>query len=165
MKLASLVLLALSLSVAFAALPVAAAAAKPLTRQQQKMTNCNAEAKARGLSGAAYTDFRNTCLKGGSATAKPMTQQEKMKVCNERATGKTGDERKTFMSNCLKGGSVVAAPATAMPPPVAASAPSKAMTQQEKMKACDADASSKKLSGDARKSYMSTCLQGSGASH
>jgi hypothetical protein len=95
-----------------------------------------------------------------------MTQQEKMKVCNERATGKTGDERKAFMSNCLKGGSTVAAPATAMPPaPVATSAPSKAMTQQEKMKACNADAGAKQLTGDARKTFMSTCLQGSGASH
>lgn len=31
-------------------------------------------------------------------------------------------------------------------------------TQQSKMKTCNADATSQKLTGDARKSYMKTCL-------
>jgi hypothetical protein len=31
-----------------------------------------------------------------------MTQQEKMKVCNQKAGDKKGDERKAFMSECLK---------------------------------------------------------------
>jgi hypothetical protein len=31
------------------------------------------------------------------------------------------------------------------------------------MKTCNADATSKSLKGDARKSYMSTCLKGDGA--
>lgn len=44
------------------------------------------------------------------------------------------------MSNCLKAG-----------------AP---MTQQEKMKKCNADASAKALKGDERKSFMSECLKG-----
>jgi hypothetical protein len=34
--------------------------------------------------------------------AAPLTQQEKMKVCNKDAAGKKGDERKAFMSECLK---------------------------------------------------------------
>jgi hypothetical protein len=34
------------------------------------------------------------------------------------------------------------------------------MTQQEKMTACNADAGAKHLTGDARKTFMSTCLKG-----
>ena len=85
------------------------------------------------------------------APAKTLTpQQQKMKDCNAQATGKTGDERKAFMSTCLKGGTA----------PAMAAAPAKPMTQQEKMKACNADAGTKHLTGDARKTYMSTCLKG-----
>jgi hypothetical protein len=32
--------------------------------------------------------------------------------------------------------------------------------QQERMKACNAEAGEKKLSGDERKAFMSTCLKG-----
>ena len=60
-------------------------------------------------------------------------QQERMKACNSEAGDKTGDERKAFMSQCLKGGA-------AMP-----------MTQQEKVRKCNADASAKALKGDERK--------------
>jgi hypothetical protein len=57
-----------------------------------------------------------------------------------------GDERKAFMSNCLK-----AEPAAT---------DVKAMTpQQEKMKACNADAATKVLKGDERKAFMSDCLK------
>jgi hypothetical protein len=69
-------------------------------------------------------------------------QQERMKACNSQAGDKKGDERKAFMSQCLKGGAV-------MP-----------MTQQEKMKKCNADASAKALKGDERKGFMSECLKG-----
>jgi len=44
------------------------------------------------------------------------------------------------MSNCLK--------SEGMP-----------MTQQEKMKKCNADASAKSLKGDDRKAFMSECLK------
>jgi hypothetical protein len=37
--------------------------------------------------------------------------------------------------------------------------PASAMTQQEKMSACNNAAAAKHLSGDARKSYMSDCLK------
>ena len=46
------------------------------------------------------------------------------------------------MSTCLKG------EGEAMP-----------MTQQEKMKKCNADASAKALKGDERKAFMSECLK------
>jgi hypothetical protein len=62
-----------------------------------------------------------------------------MKACNSQAGDKKGDERKAFMSQCLKGGA-------AMP-----------MTQQEKVKKCNTDASAKSLKGDERKSFMSEC--------
>ena len=95
-------------------------------------------------SGAAFAQ-------DASKSGKSLTpQQERMVQCNKDATGKTGDERKTFMSACLKGETVAAAP-------------SAKMTQQEKMKACNADPKAKSLKGDARKSYMSTCLKGDGA--
>ena len=38
-----------------------------------------------------------------------------------------------------------------------------ATTQQDKMKTCNSEASTKQLSGDARKQFMSSCLSGGGA--
>ncbi len=106
--------------------------------------------------------FAGSAFAAGTAPAKSLTpQQQKMKDCNAQATGKKGDERKAFMSMCLKGGSTAAAAAPAAAAPAAA--PVKPMTQQEKMKVCNADAGAKHLAGDARKSYMSTCLKGDGA--
>jgi hypothetical protein len=69
-------------------------------------------------------------------------QQEKMKACNTQAGDKKGDERKAFMSECLKAG-----------------APAAPMSQQDKMKKCNADASAKSLKGDERKTFMSECLK------
>ena len=73
----------------------------------------------------------------------PNAQQQRMKDCNTKATAtdKKGDERKTFMSACLSG----------------KDEPAAKMTQQEKMKACNAKATDKK--GDERKAFMSNCLK------
>ena len=65
-----------------------------------------------------------------------------MKACNAQAGDKKGDERKAFMSSCLKGKGETAP-----------------MTQQEKMKTCNADASAKALKGDDRRAFMSECLK------
>ncbi len=46
------------------------------------------------------------------------------------------------MSECLKAGT-----------------PAAPMTQQDKMKKCNADASAKALKGDERTAFMSTCLK------
>ncbi|MDP1606840.1 MAG: PsiF family protein [Rhodocyclaceae bacterium] len=73
-------------------------------------------------------------------------QQQRMADCNKEATGKKGDERKTFMKACLGG-----KPAAAQDGRTA---------QQEKKKACNADAGKKDLKGDARKAFMSDCLKG-----
>ena len=116
-----------------------------------------------------------------SKTGKPLTaQQEKMKACNADATTQSlkGPERKTFMSTCLKGPSaaatpasaaaakpaVAAAPAVAAVPAAAASKPVSAKAaQQEKMKTCNANATSEALKGAARKAFMKTCLSGDAA--
>jgi len=101
--------------------PAAAADEKkePSTPQAQRMTDCNAQAKDRHLSGDERRHFMSDCLKAHPAGANdakhgdkkaaqadaPHTPQgEKMKACNQEASGKNlhGDERKQFMSQCLK---------------------------------------------------------------
>ena len=74
-------------------------------------------------------------------------QQNKMKACNEEATAKglaegKGDERQAFMKDCLSAKPVK----------------SGKTAQQEKMTACSREAGDKKLNGDERKKFMSTCL-------
>jgi hypothetical protein len=57
----------LFLSLALLSLPVLSAdepaEEKKLTAQQQKMKKCNADAKAKGLKGDEYKQFRNDCLR------------------------------------------------------------------------------------------------------
>ena len=73
--------------------------------------------------------------KGASA---PMgKQQSKMAECNASAADKKGDDRKAFMKTCLS---------------------AKKVTQQEKMKACNADPKAKAAKGDERKAFMKSCL-------
>ncbi len=72
------------------------------------------------------------------AFAAENAQQERMKMCNEKAADKKGDERKKFMSECLS---------------------KQKMTQQEKMKSCNTKAADMK--GDERKKFMSECLKAS----
>lgn len=72
------------------------------------------------------------------AAEEPMgKQQSKMGECNKDAADRKGDERKAFMKECLS---------------------AKKATQQEKMKACNAEAKTKALKGDERKSFMKECL-------
>lgn len=88
--------------------------------------------------------------------AKPMTaQQQKMADCSHQSKGMKGDAHKTFMSNCLKGKSDMAA----MPAVTAPMASSGKMSQQDKMKTCNATAKTKALKGTERKAFMSTCLK------
>ena len=68
-------------------------------------------------------------------------QQDRMKMCNEKAGDKKGDERKSYMSSCLSGKE---------PEP-------KLTAQQQRMKDCNAKAGDKK--GDARQAFMSECLK------
>jgi hypothetical protein len=90
--------------------------------QAERMTRCNAEARDKKLAGDERRHFMSECLKGHTSSAEGMaqagkasprksvagesrgSQSEKMKACNQEATGKNlhGDERRQFMSDCLK---------------------------------------------------------------
>jgi len=81
-------------------------------------------------------------LIGSALVASAATpQQQRMADCSTRNKGKTGEDYKAAQKACLS------APAPA------------ATTPQERMKTCNADAASKKLAGDARKTFMSSCLK------
>lgn len=123
----------LSVSVAFAADPAPATPTKTLTPQQQKMSDCAQAAKGQNLKGPAYKAYMSDCLKKDSAAAAPTKP-----VASATATSATAPT-----------GTV-----DTIPP---------ATTQQEKMKACNADAKAKALKGDERKKFMSTCLSDSSA--
>ena len=69
--------------------------------------------------------------------AEPSAQNNKMTACNKEAGDKKGDERKAFMSTCLS---------------------AKKVTQQDKMKACNADPKAKQTKGEERKAFMKACL-------
>ncbi|HZW24363.1 MAG TPA: PsiF family protein [Gallionella sp.] len=90
-------------------------------------------------------------------------QQDKMKGCNKEAKdgGMKGDERKAFMKKCLsKDYTLKANGAAAATPAVPAEPAAAASTQQDRMKACNADAKGKGLKGEDRKTFMSSCLKG-----
>jgi hypothetical protein len=96
-------------------------------------------------------------------TGKPLTdQQQKMRDCSAQAKekGLKKDERKSYMKDCMgkgkaKGGGAARAEAAA---PADAAAEAK-RPQKGKMKACNAEAKAKGLSGDDRKAFMSDCLK------
>lgn len=102
------------------------------------------------------------------------TQQDKMRGCNKEAKADAlkGDERKAFMKKCLSKDYTLKSEATGAKPEVKPEAKSEAKTeakpateaapvkQQDKMKSCNADAKTKGLKGDERKSFMKTCLKG-----
>jgi hypothetical protein len=98
----------------------------------------------------------------GTAAAKPLSaQQQKMKDCNAEAKTKAlkGADRKAFMKTCLSKDGAAATPAAAPAAADAATAPAK-VSQKQKMKDCNAQATAKSLKGADRKSFMSTCLKG-----
>jgi hypothetical protein len=67
----------------------------------------------------------------------PNMQTNKMGACNKEAADKKGDERKAFMKTCLS---------------------AKKASQQDKMKACNADPKAKETKGAERKAFMKECL-------
>lgn len=97
---------------------------------------------------AAFASISLLAAAPGQATT---AQQELMKTCNATATGQSlkGDARQGFMSDCLSGKTSAK---------IGAKIEAKPMTPQERMKACNTQASGKK--GDERKTFMSSCLKG-----
>ena len=87
-------------------------------------------------------------------------QQQKMTGCNADATAKglKGADRKTFMKSCLSEKTAAATSGAA-----AAPAATTGNSQQQKMKTCNADATTKGLKGASRKAFMKDCLSGSAA--
>ncbi|MFO1436316.1 MAG: PsiF family protein [Gammaproteobacteria bacterium] len=72
------------------------------TEQTNKFGECSHTAKMKGLKGDEFKSFMKSCASAtGTSANKPLTQQDKMKVCNDKAKGMTGDSRKTFMKSCL----------------------------------------------------------------
>ena len=100
-------------------------------------TTALALACALALSTSAFAQDKAKTAAAPDTAKATNPQQERMKDCNAKATGKTGDDRKKFMSSCLSG-----------------DAPK--MTQQERMTACNKKAGGMK--GDERKTFMSSCL-------
>jgi hypothetical protein len=92
----------------------------------------------------------------GAETKQLTAQQERMKTCNSEASAKQlkGDARKTFMKECLSTKSSANAGTMKQKKTAANTA------QQEKMKACNQQASAKNLTGDARKTFLSSCMKG-----
>ena len=101
------------------------------------MTRCSALLLAARARAVRPPPSRRTRPRRPRSPRRPNAQQERMKICNEKATGKTGDDRKKFMSACLSG-------------------EEPKMSQQDKMKHCNAKAGPMK--GDERKQFMSSCL-------
>lgn len=119
------------------ALPLAASAAPTATRtpQQQRMADCSA--KNKGMKGDAYKQAQRSCLSTHTAPA-------------------------TAATPALAAHPAMATPsptaAKPMPMPAARTATA-AVTPQQRMAGCNADAASKHLAGDTRKTFMSNCLR------
>ena len=120
---------------------------------------------AASVGSAAFAADKAPAAGDQAATKELPPRQQRMKDCNAQAGDKNGDERKAFMSTCLKStdASATTAATTATTgavagPPSAPKRPQQA--QREKMKTCNADANTKHLKGDDRKTFMSTCLKG-----
>lgn len=97
-------------------------------------------------------------------TGKPLTdQQQKMRDCSAeaKAKGLKKDDRKAYMKECLGRGKAGGARAKAAAGDASAGAePEGKSLQKGKMKACNAEAKTKGLSGDERKAFMGECLKG-----
>jgi hypothetical protein len=118
-------------------------AKKPLTAQQQKMKDCNAEAKTKALKGADRKAFMKTCLSGSNAAP----------AADAAAPAATA-------APAAAAPAATAAPAAAAPAADATAAAAPKVSQKQKMKDCNAQATAKTLKGADRKAFMSTCLKG-----
>jgi hypothetical protein len=74
-------------------------AAKSTNSQQDKMKACND--KAGDKKGDDRKAFMKTCL--SAKPPAPMTQGEKMSMCNKKTAGMAKEERSKAQSECMKG--------------------------------------------------------------
>ena len=88
----------------FAADTKAADTTKTTNAQQDKMKACNDQAGDK--KGDERKAFMKTCLSNKPMdAAKPMTQSEKMSMCNKKTAGMAKEERSKAQSECMKGAS------------------------------------------------------------
>jgi hypothetical protein len=94
----------------------------------------------------------------GTASPAQLAQQERMRSCNaEAGTRKlNGEPRRSFMRECLAAPHPAGDAATPTPPATNA-AP---QTQQDRMRSCNAQATSRELAGQPRRDFMRGCLSG-----
>jgi len=105
---------------------------KPKTLQQQKFADCAHQSK--GMKGNVHRKFMSDCLSG-------KTHEMKADAVAEGSTAKEAESKANETKNKT----------------------TSAMTaQREKIKACNAEAKSKNLTGEERKTFMSECLKGDG---
>lgn len=83
-------------------------------------------------------------LPSAAGAGSPTPQQQRMAECSAKNKGLKGEAYKDAQRTCL-GGHPASATAAATP--------------QQRMTRCNADASARHLSGDARKTFMSDCLR------
>ena len=82
-------------------------------------------------------------------------QQQRMADCNKQAGDKKGPDRRDFMRQCMRGDK--AAPPEVKPDAKPADAPK--MSQQDRMRDCNKQASEKGVKGPDRRAFMSDCLK------
>ena len=104
------------------------------------MTRFSALLLAGGLA-LSVPAFAQDKAKAPADAKAPNAQQERMKMCNEKATGLKGDDRKDYMSACLSGKEDT----------------KKLTASQQRMVDCNGKASG--MTGDDRKKFMSECLK------
>jgi hypothetical protein len=105
------------------------------------------------ISAAAALSFSNVQAKDSETSNS--ASGSRMSACSQEAKGLKGEERQKFMSKCLKANGA----STSTKPEDKGSA-SHLAGQQNRMKACNAEAREKDLHGDERKAFMSKCLKG-----
>ena len=110
----------------------AATPGKPMTTSQQRMAECSHQSK--GMKGAAHKAFMSKCMKGHAAT--PMAGTKPMMAGHGMAQHEMAGHE---MGKPMMAGKTM---------------------QQDKMKACSAEAKTKKLSGAARTTFMRGCVKG-----
>jgi hypothetical protein len=106
----------------------------------------------------AQTPATTATTPPAATTLSPQNQRMKDCAAQYHAQGIAKSQYKTFMSGCLKNPSSAVAPAAApAAAPITKSAPA-ALSQKDKMKSCNDNAKTQSLTGDARKTFMKSCL-------
>ena len=162
MKLVTSLAFALATTLSAGAFAAEKAAADKPTPQQQKMSDCAKEAHAKSLKGDEYKSYMSTCMKssGTPAAAKTPPATTKAPPTNMTAAGDVSTS--TTAADKEQAADKKAKAKKGDAQWVAAPTPT-GNAQQAKMKTCATDAKTKGLKGADRRTYMSTCLKGDGA--